>query len=438
MRRLVTAALVAATGLAGLVLATSSGSATADTRALPGAFTGYAFDACQAPSQEAMDVWRERSPYWGIGIYTSGVNRYCDEQRYLSWAWVDEQAGKGWVLLPLHVGLQASCSGKARWDKIDADPTDGYAKARAQGRAEADEAVEAALSYGIGARSTLWYDLEAFDIGRTHCRESALALVSSWTRRLHDLGYRSGFYSSAGSGIKMLDEARVNRPGAFELPDQLWIARWSGVPGKINDPGTTYIRDDGWRSQRVHQYRGGHDETYGGVTINIDSNFMDVGGGSSAPRSTPRCGVEVDLETYPHRERGDRGEHVAAGQCFLKRLGHYDGDLHGRFSAATARATRRLQGEVAGLPTTSALDRRTWTAMLSRGSTPVLKYGSASNAVRRLQRALNAADGARLVVDGVFGPAARSATKDYQRDHDLRATGVVTDEMWRLLQRGRR
>ena len=67
---------------------------------LPGSFTGYAFDACQAPDQEAMDAWLERSPYWGIGIYTSGVNRYCDVQENLSADWVAEQDGKVLVMLP--------------------------------------------------------------------------------------------------------------------------------------------------------------------------------------------------------------------------------------------------------------------------------------------------------------------------------------------------
>jgi hypothetical protein len=32
--------------------------------------------------------------------------------------------------------------------------------------------------------------------------------------------------------------------------------------------------------QRLHQYKGDHNETWGGVTINIDSNFLDVAGGT--------------------------------------------------------------------------------------------------------------------------------------------------------------
>jgi peptidoglycan hydrolase-like protein with peptidoglycan-binding domain len=434
MRRILSLLAAASVVVSGLVVLTAAGPATAGTRVMPGSFTGYAFDACQAPSQTAMDVWRERSPYWAVGIYTSGVNRYCDEQTHLSSAWVAEQNRKGWRLLPLHVGLQASCAGVDRWKKISADPTDGYAEARAQGRAEARQAVAAARAYGIAERSTLWYDLEAFDISRERCRESALSLVSAWTRRLHDLGYRSGFYSSASSGIRMLDRERVDDGSRRTLPDQIWIADWNGR----HDTRSAYISDDGWKRQRVHQYRGGHDETYGRVTVNIDSNFMDVGRGSRAPKASPHCGVEVDFLTYPRVERGDRNPHVAAGHCFLRKTGHYDGKVHGRFTRATVRAVRRFQRATSGVTTTGALDRRTWTALLSEGSRPLMKYGSASNAVRRLQRALNAADSARLEVDGVFGAGVRRATRTYQRDHSLARTGVVTAELWQLLQRGRR
>ena len=406
----------------------------AATRVAPGAFTGYAFDACQAPSQEAMDVWLERSPYWGIGIYTSGVNRYCDEQQHLSADWVAEQDRKGWRLLPLHVGLQASCRGDVkRWDLISGDPADDYAEARTQGRDAAREAVAAAEGYGIAKRSTLWYDLEAFDITRTDCRESALRMVSAWTRKLHELGYRSGFYSSAASGIRMLENARLDGTNRHTLPDQIWIADWN----QRASTRTSYISDDGWQGSRVHQYTGGHDETYGGVTINVDSNFMEVGGGSRAPKASPHCKVPVDFATYPRRERGDRDARVAAGQCFLHQQGHYDGQVHGRFDRATLRATKRFQRARGTLAVNGALDRRTWTALLSSGGTPLVKYGAASNAVRRLQRALNAADKAQVDVDGVFGASTRRATVDYQRDHDLRRTGVVTDELWDLLQRGR-
>ena len=435
MLRLITRRVVVAVAGGGAVVAglalTQSADAAA-TRVMPGSFTGYAFDACQAPSQEAMDVWRERSPYWGVGIYTSGVNRYCADQENLSAEWVAEQDEKGWRLLPLHVGLQASCSGTKRWVKMDSDPADGYAAARSQGRAEAAEAVAAAKAYGIARRSTLWYDLEAFDTSRTRCRESALSLVSAWTRRLHDLGYRSGFYSSASSGIRMLEDARVDTSDDYTLPDQIWIADWN----RVEDARTAHISDDGWRDGRVHQYSGGHDETYGGVTLHIDSNFMAVGRGSVAPRATPHCGVPVDFPRYPGVRRGDRSRYVAAGQCLLRRQGAYDGDVHGRFDGRTERAVRRFQ-KARSLPVTGVLNRRAWTALHAVGARPLMKYGSASNAVRRLQRALNAADGAGLDVTGVFAGTTRRAVRAYQRDQGLPRSGVVTGDLWMLLQRGR-
>jgi hypothetical protein len=434
-RRLLAGLAAGATVLGGLVTMAFTQPADAATRVMPGSFTGYAFDACQAPSQEAMDVWRERSPYWGVGIYTSGVNRYCDVQENLSPEWVAEQDAQGWLMLPIHVGLQASCRGDVkRWDLMSGDPTDDYAQARAQGRDAAREAVAAAESYGIAARSTLWYDLEAFDISRTSCREAALSLVTAWTRKLHELGYRSGFYSSALSGIRMLDDARVDTTDSYTLPDMVWIADWNGKA----DTRSEYVSDDGWQGARVHQYEGGHDETYGGVTINVDSNYMEVGGGSRAPKAPPHCRVPVDFPTYPAVGRGDRDPHVAAGQCFLRQQGFYDGTVHGRFDRATARATRRFQHANGYLTVTGSIDHRTWTALLSAGPAPLVKYGSAGNAVRRLQRALNAADAARLEVDGVFGAATRKATATYQADHDLSRTGVATEELWELLQRGRR
>jgi hypothetical protein len=39
--------------------------------------TGYAFDACVAPTLETMQAWKIASPYQGVGIYIGGVSRSC-------------------------------------------------------------------------------------------------------------------------------------------------------------------------------------------------------------------------------------------------------------------------------------------------------------------------------------------------------------------------
>ena len=240
--------------------------------------------------------------FLAVGIYISGASRGCREQANLTPDWVSTQLRNGWRLLPITLGPQASCHPNfpryGNDPRISPDPTDSYAKARAQGRLEANRAVAAAQALGIVPGSTLWYDLEGTTGLLTgHCRESALRFMHAWTNRLHTLNYVSGFYSSAGSGIKIMDDARVNRPGIFSLPDYLWVARWDGVANTSVE--TKYLRTDGWTPhRRVKQYMGGHDETWGGVTVNIDRDFLDVGRGSVAAAETHCNGIRVNFPQY--------------------------------------------------------------------------------------------------------------------------------------------
>ncbi len=417
-----------------LVVVLRPAPAEATTRVMPGSFTGYAFDACQAPTQQEMDVWLERSPYWGVGIYIAGENRFCDVQDNLDADWVTQQSRRGWRLLPITVGRQASCSTTKRWLKIDPDPTDRYASARRQGRAEARSTARAADGLGIARRSTLWLDLESFDISRRRCRESALGFVSAWTARLHDLGFRSGLYSSASTGIRMVDRARVESPRAYHLPDQVWIGDWNGR----QDTRSTYLPADAWAPhRRVHQYAGGHRETHGGVTLNVDSDFVDVGRGTVAPRPGPHCGVRREFGSYRVLHRGMRNAQVAALQCFLRQKRFTRAGVTGRYRPSTVRAVRRFQ-RAHELAVTGRVNRRVWMVLLAEGSTPLLKYGAGSDAVRRVQRALNAASSAGLEVTGVFERRTRAAVRDYQRSRGVHRTGVVTDDLWAMLQAGRR
>lgn len=398
------------------------------TGVMPGSFTGYAFDACQTPSQRQMDAWLERSPYWAVGIYIAGENRACAQQPNLDAAWVATQAQRGWRLLPLSVGRQAPCS-KGTWSKIDPLPANGYAAARGQGRDEATGAVAAARDLGIARGSTLWLDVEAFDTSRAPCRDATLAYVSSWTRALRDRGYVSGFYSSASSGIRMLEQARVRAPGRYDVPPQLWVGDWN----QRHDTRSAYLSGGGWSGGRVHQYTGTHPETYGGVTLEIDSNFMDVGRGTVAPPDRTPCPTP---DAYPTLREGDRSTGVAVLQCLL-RQGHLLGqDTSGEYTTATARAVTDLQRSQ-GLRPTGVTDRPTWAALVSQGSRPLLKYGAGGDDVRRLQRALAATGSAGVPVTGVFEEHTREAVWHFQRAHGLPTTGVATPDVWRVLQHAR-
>jgi peptidoglycan hydrolase-like protein with peptidoglycan-binding domain len=415
----------------------SSRRATAATVVTPGSFTGYGFDQCTAPSQTAMNAWLNGSPYWAVGIYISGDSRGCTSQPHLTPTWVRTQLANGWRLLPITLGPQAWCTTRQRYlhqVRISPSRTDAYAPARKQGRAEAEKTTGVARQLGIAPGSTLWYDLEAFDTSKTDCRESALSFLSAWTNKLHRLGYQSGAYSSAASGIRMLDSARVNRPGTYAMPDQLWIADWNGRA----DVHTSYISDAGWMPhRRVHQYRVGHDEKHGGVTINIDSDWVDLGRGSSIAAEPRHChgAAGYNFASYGPLRIGSTGALVKSLQCQLTVRGLYHATIDGRYDAGVGEAVKQWRAR-RGLAQRTTMSHGSWMVMLSQGAAPLMKYGAASTAVRRLQRTLNAADGAGLAVTGIFEGTTTKAVKAYQRAHSLSATGVVTTATWQLLQRG--
>ena len=102
-------AAAALTLLGGACVATSApaDSVTANV-VTPGAFHGYGFDQCLAPSQQAMNAWLRQSPYLAVGIYISGASRACRVQPNLTPTWVTTQLRNGWKLLPITLGPQAS------------------------------------------------------------------------------------------------------------------------------------------------------------------------------------------------------------------------------------------------------------------------------------------------------------------------------------------
>jgi glycoside hydrolase-like protein/putative peptidoglycan binding protein len=413
----------------------------------PGNFTGYGFDQCVAPTQAKMDRWLQYSPFMAVGIYISGDQRACRDQPNLTPAWVSTQLSKGWRLLPITLGPQAKCQPRfPRYGGADIDTTlaaDGvYRNAYNQGVAEASSAVTTASSLGIVAGSTLWYDLEGFSYGNTRCRESALSFLSGWTQQLHALGYVSGVYSSAGSGIKALDEVRVSRPTAYALPDQIWIARWDGVANTSVNP--MYMRADGWPKARVKQYQGGHNETWGNVKINIDRNYLDLGTGSVAVPETHCGGIAVGFSSYPtlyaaSSGRTSNAKKVQALQCLLQEAGAYAGPVDGVFSDALVQAANGWQ-RAHNLAVQPAWSRNAWLTLLSAGSFPVLKYGSAGLEVRRLQRALKSTTSSpeqkALRQTGVFDARTEAALRAYQTRLGLNVCGVANTQTWSSLQAG--
>lgn len=413
--------------------------ATAE-KVTPGNFTGYAFDQCLTPTQAKMDAWMENSPFTAVGIYISGDSRACRSQPNLTPTWVSTQIANGWRLLPITLGPQANCLSRFpryKDDKVIArSSANTYAAARKQAQQEAVKAVAAAKKLGIGAGSTLWYDLEGFDSTNKVCRESAMWFLSAYNKKIKSLGYVSGVYSSAGSGIKLLDDARVKEPGKYTLPDRLWVARWDG---KANLQAPGYLRTDGWMPHsRVKQYRGGHNETWGGVTINIDSNFMSLGKGTTGTPGGVMCRekVQANLASYPVLRTNSNSAAVKALQCLLRKAKYYRGPVNGRFDNTTLLAANSFQRSN-GFNTVSGFTVKQWTALLSIGSNRTVKRGSAGVSVRKLQRTLTAATGRSITYTGVFDASTEQLAKVWQKQAGLTQSGVVNQASWALLQRGK-
>jgi Rv2525c-like, glycoside hydrolase-like domain len=250
-------------------------------------YTGSGFDACNTPSSSQMTAWGA-SPYRAIGVYIGGENRACSQPN-LTPTWVSQESAAGWHMIPIYVGLQApsnSCGCAAI----------SSSSAAAEGAQDASYAMADAQAIGLGAGNPLYLDMEAYTRNTTNT-SAVLAFVQGWTQQLHAGGYGSGVYSSDNSGIVDL----VSRYGTgFTEPDDIWIANWNNA--QTTSDGNVPASE--WAThQRMHQYDGAHNEKYGGVTINIDGDYVDAAtaaaGSGSGTYATPTPAPTPSLRVAP-------------------------------------------------------------------------------------------------------------------------------------------
>lgn len=233
-------------------------------------YGGMAFDTCAAPSASTMQAWRQ-SPYVAVGIYTSGSMRACPFNRGASW--VSEVTAQGWGLIPIHVGLQAPCVTQSGLASMSRD----LATARSQGVSEAGVAISGVQAAGMGAGTAIYLDLEYYATNDPGCSAATLAFVSAWTQELQRRGYVSAVYGAAGSLMRDMSRAVLAGDSSFTPPQQIWVAHWNQLQTVWDTYSPQFYPDSLWvNHQRLRQYAGDHQETWGGVTVNIDSNWVDA------------------------------------------------------------------------------------------------------------------------------------------------------------------
>jgi len=228
------------------------------------------FDKCDSPTVLQMQTWWNTSPYFDMNIYMSGRNRACSAQPNLSVAWVDQVTAMGWGLIPTVVGYQSPCTSSTTTAKLSYDT----AVAEQQGRGEADIAVTAAVNLGLTAGSILYYDMESYSetVNTPGCRVATTAFLKGWTDRIKELNYRSGVYGSPTNAVN--DWIGISEPSRMEA---VWLARWDLVMSvwTYNSPSPVVPTNVWANHQRIKQWQNPHNETWGGVTFNIDGDIAD-------------------------------------------------------------------------------------------------------------------------------------------------------------------
>ena len=228
------------------------------------------FDKCTAATVAQMQTWWDASPFYDANIYISGRNRGCSQPQ-LSAVWVDQVSAMGWGLIPTIVGYQAPCSVSTNSVKHSSDP----AVAETQGRGEADIAINDANNLGLTQGTVLYYDMERYDetAATPGCRTSVKAFLKGWTDRLKERGYISGVYGSPTNAVA--DWMSIPEPSRM---DAIWLARWDNVPSVwFYASPSPVVPENVWANhQRIKQWQAPHNETWGGVTFNIDGDVEDA------------------------------------------------------------------------------------------------------------------------------------------------------------------
>jgi len=237
-------------------------------------FIGQGFDKCEIPTLSQLQTWSSTSPYKAVNLYIGGSSRACDNNA-LTQSYLNQVYHQGWKFIPTWLGPQAPCTNYV--SRMSNDVTIAYN----QGVAEANLAVERLATLGLTSPdktgSVVYYDIEHYGTN-LDCRSAVNSFMNGWVSQIHAHGNLAGVYSSTVCDTGISDFRFI-----MNVPDVIWPARWFHNSGSgYYDPSASVwdlgscLPDDVWADhQRIRQYEGGHNETWGNLTLEIDSNVLD-------------------------------------------------------------------------------------------------------------------------------------------------------------------
>ncbi|WP_328625714.1 amidase [Streptomyces sp. NBC_00353] len=305
------------------------------------------------------------------------------------------------------------------------------------GRTATIDKVVIHVTQGSYAGSIKWFQDPTAEVSAHYVVRSSDGQITQ-TVRDSDTAYHAKQANASALGVE--HEGYIDDPSWFT--DTMYRASAAltralcdkyGIPkdrahviGHSEAPGTDHT-DPGryWDWNRYMGFVEG--DSSSGISGNGNST-----GGSGGSSSSDGLG----FASYTLLQSGASGAQVTAVQQLLNTHGYTAGAADGNFGAATLSAVKAYQ-TTRGLPAGGIVGPKTWTALLSAGSTPTLRQGDSGAAVKRLQRSLTAALGTTVDAVGTFGPVTATAVRTYQTRQGLAVTGIVSSNTWAALHAGR-
>jgi glycoside hydrolase-like protein len=254
-----------------------------------------------------MQQWWNSSPYFDVGFYANGAANHTTPDPNLTAGWVATVSGYGWGLIPIWVGEQAPCgclpntgdypSCRLFRKTFDWDPN----VARFEGALEAGLmhfSLGPASAGGLGLSGTVaYFDMEYYNSTSTcdpnntnstcpavasSCGAAATAFLTGWIAGVHGATFKAGVYASP------VDAASDFVGISTVPPDDVWLSAANTAYNLVTVWGIGHgLADSALPSSlRLRQYTVTPccDETWGGVTFNIDKDIEDgqivIGNGS--------------------------------------------------------------------------------------------------------------------------------------------------------------
>lgn len=313
------------------------------------------------------------------------------------------------------------------------------------GRAATIDKVIIHVTQGSYEGSIKWFQDPKAEVSAHYVVRSSDGQITQ-TVRDSDTAYHAKQANASALGIE--HEGYIDDPSWFT--DTMYRASAAltralcdkyGIPkdrahiiGHDEAPGTDHT--DPGRYWDWNRYMGFVEGDSSSGNSGSTSNGSGTNGGTSGSTGDGGSSDGLGFASYPLLQSGASGAHVTAVQQLLNTQGFAAGAADGSFGAATLSAVKAYQTS-RGLPAGGIVGPKTWTALLSAGSTPTLRQGDSGADVKRLQRSLTAALGTTVDAVGTFGPVTATAVRTYQTRQGLAVTGIVSSNTWAALHAGR-